>query len=168
MASQGLLRQVGDTTANIQSNAFNQQLNAMVNALGVGAQREGSAAGTQLGAFRTAAETAVNEAQLANQALTQGIGSAGTIGDLAMFAPQILEGVGTQAQQRAQALRTEEVQRFQAEQLLPFTVAQDIAALAFGMPGGRTSAASTVNPPSNMLGDLASLAAIFGAFNLGG
>ena len=85
-----------------------------------------------------------------------------------MFAPQILEGVGTQAQQRAQALRTEEVQRFQAEQLLPFTVAQDIAALAFGLPGGKTGATGTVNPPSNMLGDLASLAAIFGAFNLGG
>ena len=99
LASQGLLRQIGDTTAKLESEAFQTSLDAMVKAL------------------FAAPQTA----------------------QLPFVQPGAVEAVGTQRQLRAQAQLSEEAQRFLSEQLIPFATAQDVAALAFGFPGGKVT-----------------------------
>lgn len=126
-ASRGLLRQIGDTSASIQANAFQQSLDAMVKAL------------------FAAPQTA----------------------QLPFVGPAAIEAVGAQRQQFAQSQLSEQAQRFLSEQLIPFSVAQDVAALAFGIPGGTvTSNASFPSSGSNtlgqILGTISPLASLFG------
>jgi len=114
-ASGDLLRQIGDTSASIQANAFQQSLDAMVKAL------------------FAAPQTA----------------------QLPFVGPAAIEAVGAQRQQVSQAQLSEQAQRFLSEQLIPFSVAQDVAALAFGIPGGTvTSNASRPGGGSNVLGQI--------------
>ena len=42
---------------------------------------------------------------------------------------------------------TEEANNFMLEQLMPFLIAQDVANLAFGIPGGSTISTSTQKNP---------------------
>ena len=111
LASQGLLRQIGDTTATIEATAFQRSLDAM----------------------------------------TRALFAAPSVSQLALQPTAAIEAVGAQRQQREQALLSEEAQRFIAEQLLPFAAAQDVAALAFGIPGGQTVSATTL--PGSPSGD---------------
>lgn len=48
-------------------------------------------------------------------------------------------GVGQQQQQQQQALIDAQVQKFYQEQYLPFELAQQVAAMAFGIPAGSTT-----------------------------
>jgi len=127
-ASRGLLRQIGDTSASIQANAFQQSLDAMVKAL------------------FAAPQTA----------------------QLPFVGPAAIEAVGAQRQQFAQAQLSEQAQRFLSEQLIPFATAQDVAALAFGIPGGKVTSTATLPGQNNALGDILGVlglgATLFGGF----
>ena len=96
LAAQSMFQSVGDTSAKIQAQAFQDSLDAMVRTL------------------------------LASPETSR----------VAALPAAATEAVGMQRQGRAQAALSEEAQRHMAEQLIPFNVAQDIAALAFGFPGG--------------------------------
>lgn len=103
LAAQGLTRQIGDVSATIQANAFQQSLDAMTRTL------------------FAAPETA----------------------KLPLLPVALTEAVGAQRQMTEQALLSEEAQRFISEQLIPFSTAQDVAALAFGLPGERVSSTTS-------------------------
>lgn len=104
LAAQGLTRSIGDVSAGIQANAFQQSLDAMVKAL------------------FAAPQTA----------------------QLPFTSPGAIEAVGAQRRALEQAQLSEEAQRFISEQLIPFATAQDVAALAFGLPGGQITSTSTL------------------------
>ena len=60
------------------------------------------------------------------------------------FAPATAQAtIGAQRRGEEQAFLTEEASRFATEQVLPFLAAQEVAALAFGIPAGGTSTQGT-------------------------
>ena len=63
---------------------------------------------------------------------------------LGLLPAQVAGAVGDQRQALEQAYLTEAAQRYAAEQIRPFAAAQDVAALAFGIPGGQTTSTGTV------------------------
>lgn len=121
LASQAFLRQVGDTSAQLQNEAFQSGLGAMIGAL----QPTITAGGG-------AAEAGVREA-------TRALFAAPSIAAAQTLPAQILGAVGAQRREVEQAKLQEQQQRFLAEQIIPFAVAQDVAGLAFGFPGARTT-----------------------------
>lgn len=128
LAAQGLTRQIGDVSATIQANAFQESLNAMTRAL------------------FAAPQTA----------------------QLPLLPSRAIEAVGAQRQAFGQAQLSEEVQRFLAEQLIPFATAQDVAALAFGIPGGSVTSTSTLpGGQSNNLATFIALASLAAPFTGG-
>ncbi len=76
----------------------------------------------------------------------------------------ITEAVGGQQQFQNQAFLTEAAQRFLQEQLIPFQIAQDVASIAFGFPGGTATSQQEVAGPGALAGGLggAGLAAALG------
>ncbi len=111
-ASQAFLRQVGDTSGKLQSEAFGQGLD------------------------------------LFGRALFAAPGSA----QLALLPTQIQEAVGLQQQQMNQRLLSEEERKFVNKQLIPFSVAQQIAQLAFGFPGGPATSTTSFDGSSSLGG----------------
>lgn len=130
IASQDYLRQIGDTSAQIATEGYNQGL----------------------------------------QAMGRGLALAPQIGQMQLLPAQVLEAVGAQQQTQAQALIDDAVSRFMYNEMAPFLTAQDVAALAFGVPGSRVQSSATqpVNQPSPWMTALggaatgASLGSIFG------
>lgn len=128
IASEGLLRQIGDVSATVQANAFQKSLDNM----------------------------------------TRALFAAPTTAQLPLLPVGVTEAVGAQRQMLEQAMLSEEAQRFLAEQLLPFSTAQDVAALAFGLPGGSVTSSGSF-PAAGGGGSLAStlapaaLSAVLGA-----
>ncbi len=141
LAIQDFLRQAGNITTGIQNNAFNTGLGAMTNAVGQGFGATSSGVGQGL-----------------NFGL-QSLLNAPNAVEMSLLPPDIINSIGQQRQQLSQAQLSEEAQRFLNEQIMPFLVAQDIASLAFGIPGGTvTSSQQTqTNPLQTILG-LGSLA----------
>ena len=84
------------------------------------------------------------------QAGTQALGFAPQLSQLLSAPGLITSGVGQQRQQFEQQQLIEEQQKHLAEQTLPFNIAQDIAALAFGVPAGSTRTAATGGSPSGL------------------
>lgn len=139
-----------------------------ITAGGYGGSRQGIAEGlaTQ-GYFDALGDTAarvVNPAYQAGlSAFTQGIQNIPTVQEGFLTAPQAVEAVGSQRRTLSQQQLSEEAQRYLSEQILPFSVAQDIAALAFGIGGGQSTTRSQgagTDPLSAILG--------IGALGLGG
>lgn len=125
IAFQEFLAQSGDISADIFSRGFSDALQAATTALG-------TTQGTAVGGF----ESLLGEG-------TRSLFAAPQLADLALAPATITGAVGFQEQQQEQALLSEEAQRFATEQIIPFLVAQEIANLAFGIPGGTlTSEAS--------------------------
>lgn len=117
-----------------------------------------------LGAMASGFNSA-NQTQQQQNSLLQN--KAGIMGQTLLPA-QIKEAVGTQQQQMQQALLSEKVQKFVNEQMIPFSVAQDVASMAFGMPGGTTKSTSSQpgNPMMGMqmgMGALGMLPALIGS-----
>lgn len=148
-ASNDFIRRIGDISSTMASNAYGQGLGALIS-------------GGQLGNQQTA---------MRNQAMTSGLALSPQIMQN-LFAPSQVQGAVGDAQQAAeQAKLTEAAQRFMAEQLIPFSTAQDIAALAYGMPAGTTTTNAvgtqlTQKPGAGQaiatgLGAVASISAIF-------
>ena len=75
----------------------------------------------------------------------------------------LCEGVGNQQQGLNQQFLSEAANRFLAEQTIPFNVAQDVASLAFGIPGGSVTANNAV-PTSSPASQIAGGALLGGAF----
>lgn len=144
LALQEFQAQAGDISANVFNQGFQNAL----------------AAGTQaLGSTQSLAGTGINT--LLGEG-TRSLFASPQLADLALAPSSILGGVGFQQQQLGQAQLSEEAQRFMSEQILPFLVAQDIAQLAFGIPGG--SVTSTADRPG--MDPLQALLG-FGALGLG-
>lgn len=143
IASEALLRQIGATGASFSNQAFRDAMQAQLQALGIGAARE----------------------QTGLSATLEGLEAAPAVAGLQFAGPQALEAVGTQRQMLAQSRLSEEAQRFISEQLIPFSAAQDVAALAFGMPGGQTSTTGTAPGATQSIGStlmgIASIASLF-------
>lgn len=171
IATSDLNQQIGGISSAMQSQAFRDSLGAMVQSMQVGAGREaGQARATATGlssvlgdeASRRASE--ISRLGLSTDAMSRGLALTPTLADLSMRPIQAAEAVGAQRHQFAQAQLSEQAQRFMAEQMIPFAAAQDVAALAFGMPGGSTVTTGTAGgPQANPLADIAAIASIFAA-----
>lgn len=162
LAAQGLQQQLGDISANMFSNAYGQglsamnqglnssiqqtsnNLNAMVNSGQLTQQAANQIMQAQLGGFG-AQNSFMNTAQSGLGAQIQGLSQLPGILQSTLLPTQLTASVGEQQQAMQQALLSEQVQKFVNEQLIPFAAAQDVAALAFGVPAGtsRTNASST-------------------------
>lgn len=172
IAASDLQQQIGDVGAQFANQAFGQGLNAMTQGLGIQQQGIGQLIQGQLGGQQAANQAAQTQqqglagAQQFMQALPE-ILRTGTL------PAELVSAVGEQEQGMQQALLNEQVQRFINEQLIPFSAAQDVAALAFGMPAGsQTSQATTSGGGSGVLpflqagaGLATALPALFGLFS---
>ncbi len=125
IAGQELLAQQGDISSRIFSQGFSDVLGAATQALG-----------TTQGAGVAGFESLLG-------AGTRSLFAAPALGDLALQPANVLGGVGFQQRQLGQAQLSEEADRFATEQILPYLISQEVAQLAFGMPGG--SVQSTID-----------------------
>lgn len=132
IAGRGLQQTVADTGASMANANYQAGLNAMVGGLGAANEQQ---------------RTTLAAQQLAGQVL----GNSGNILSQSLLPAQLRESVGKQKQMMEQARLSEQAQRFVSEQMIPFAVAQDVAAMAFGMPGGTTKSTST-QPGNPMMG----------------
>lgn len=150
------------TIQNFQEQIMPQITQSGVASGGFGGTRQGIAEGiASRGATQTIGDIAATMASQNYQAglgaMTQGMGIASNnmagqqnlLGNMSgilgqsLLPAQLLEAVGGQQQAMKQAQLSEAVQRFVNQQMIPFSVAQDVAAMAFGMPGGSTKSTST-------------------------
>lgn len=132
IASRGATQTVGDIASSMSNTNYQAGLDAMLGGMQTGL----GAANTQLAA---------------QQAAGQLLGNAGGILGQTLLPAQMTEAVGAQRQSLAQAQLNERVQKFINQQMIPFAVAQDVASMAFGMPGGTTRSSST-QPGNPMMG----------------
>lgn len=126
--------------------------NEAVSAGGFGGSRQGIAEGLAsqgfLDAAGNAAANVVNPAfQAGLSAFTQGIGNTDSLQRAQLLGPSVIGGVGEQQRLLGQQQLSEEAQRFLSEQVIPFSVAQDVAALAFGVGGGSSTTQSAGTGP---------------------
>lgn len=147
----GLNTAVGQQGQNLQAmlgsgqltnQAANQVLQSMLNASqleqqGLGALIQGNLGGQQ------ASQNWLQQQQAGLQNQQNLLANKGNILQQGLLPSRLLEGVGMQQQMMEQALLSEQVQRYVNEQMMPFLMAQDVAALAFGMPGGTTKTTAT-------------------------
>ena len=88
-------------------------------------------------------------------AMVKSLFAAPDISKLALMPTGAQEAVGAQRRGMAQATLSEEAQRYIAQQMIPFTVAQDVAGLAFAAPGGSmTSRGSSFVPQPSVFSQL--------------
>lgn len=135
MAMEEFLKQAQDATTELQMNAFDQGLGAMLSSLNKSQDTASSGVGAGLDAGSAATGNLFNAAL---EALTR----TPSIAELSFLPGMTLEGIGQSQQGMDQALLNEKVNRYTSEQMLPFLKAQDIANLAFGMGGGSAVASS--------------------------
>lgn len=121
IAGQQLTRSIGDVTADVQNNAYNAGLDAM----------------TQM-ATAMPANQSFGQLQSGFGALTNGLALSPEILSASLMPAQLTASVGEQQQALTQARLSEQVQKFINKQLLPFSIAQDVASMAFGVPAGTT------------------------------
>lgn len=148
LALQGFQNAAGDVSSNIFNQAFQSQLDAMTRALGT--TQQGAAQGT---------------GALLEQG-TRGLFATPQLSQLLLQPGQIAEAVGAQRRGLSQGLLSEQEQRFITEQMLPFLIAQDVAGLAFGFPGGSTISRASgggTSPLQGILGGAAGGAGLGGA-----
>ena len=137
-----------------------------ITAGGFGGSRQGIAEGLAAqGLTRqtgdVTASIQANAFQQSLDAMTRALFAAPTTAQLQFLPSTAVGAVGAQRQQMEQALLSEEAQRFISEQLIPFATAQDIAALAFGLPGGSvTSTSDIAGGGQSGLGDFLGIAAL--------
>lgn len=119
------LRQAGDISSGIYSRGYDTGFQGMSTALGH--TLDAAASGTS-GAL---------------EAGSRSLFAAPTVADLALTPTKVLSSVGQQQQFQNQQLLNEQAQRYMTDQIMPFLVAQEVANLAFGVPGGSVTARST-------------------------
>ena len=124
IATQGFQREVGNVASDVFSRGYSEGLAGMQDALRT---TLGTGADASVGALEQGARSLFAAPQLTQLALTPS---------------SILDAVGGQQRDLEQAFLTEEADRFQTEQIIPFLAAQDVANLAFGVGGGGTTTRS--------------------------
>lgn len=156
LAAQGLSRSTGDVTAKIGSEGYGQGLQAMLGGLGAANTQQGQNLQAQLGSNQLAQSmfgtgiqgllggqqnqlAASGQQQSGLAAMMQGLGMSPDIISSMSKPAEMVSAVGAQQRQEEQAKLTEMVNKYMAEQTIPFTAAQEVAAMAFGMPGGSTT-----------------------------
>jgi len=89
-------------------------------------------------------------AQMASQGYGQGLNamtsalmSAPGVSQAGMLPAEVSSAVGTQQQQLQQQAIDAAMQQYYTSQFMPLTIAQQIASMAFGMPGGSSQAQQT-------------------------
>lgn len=158
LAAKGMQTQIGDVASQMMNQNYQNGLNVMQGSLGQLIQGQLGGQQAQQGAI------AGQQAGLAGATST--LGNAGNILNQTTVPAQAIAAVGGQNQAMSQAQLSEQVQKFINEQLIPFATAQDVAAMAFGMPGGSTKSVSTApgNPMAGIqagAGILSALPALF-------
>lgn len=153
LASQGLQQQTGDVTARMASEGYGQGLNAMLGGLGQSNAQQGNILsslgqmfGTGVTGINANTQNQIGAGQLQGQTLAQMMQGLSASPDIlsSMGKPaEMVSAVGAQQRAEEQAMLSEQVQKFINSQMLPFTLAQDVAAMAFGMPGGTTRSTTT-------------------------
>jgi flavodoxin len=128
----------GDVATGIQANNFNRGLDAMTS---------------------TASNSMDN--------VLRSIFASSDVGQLGLLPAQVRSAVGAEQQGMEQAKLSEQASRFSTEQMIPFLAAQDVAGLAYGLPGGPTSSSGTT-PGQNPLGGLLGLGGMGLGYALGG
>jgi len=88
-----------------------------------------------------------NAFQQSLDAMVKSLFAAPATQELALQPSSIQEAVGIQRRADEQTRLSEEANRFLSEQLIPFATAQDVAALAFGIPGGKVTSTASLPPP---------------------
>jgi len=132
LAAKGATQTIGDIAARMANENYQAGLGAMTqgfgNANNLLAGQQGALSGQQ------------NLAQNTGNILSQ-----------TLLPAQLKESVGAQQGAMQQAQLSEQVQKYVNQQMIPFSAAQDVAAMAFGMPGGTTNSTST-QPGNPMVG----------------
>lgn len=105
----------------------------------MGSENYQAGLGAMVQGFGAANNTMAGQQQLA--------GNTGNILSQTLLPAQLTESVGAQQGAMEQAKLSEQVQKYVNQQMIPFSAAQDVAAMAFGMPGGTTT--STSQQPGN-------------------
>lgn len=142
MAIEDFLTKAGDISTELQMNAFNQGLGAMLSSSNAGVDAATSAVGSGLGAGTDAMSSLFSTA-------IQSLTASPELAELSFLPAMTLEGIGQSQQSMQQALLDEKINRYTTEQMLPYLKAQDIANLAFGMGGGSAVAESNQNAAFN-------------------
>jgi hypothetical protein len=130
---------------------YQNGLNVMQGSLGQ--QIQGQLGGQQ------AQQQAISGAQSGINTASGLLQNTGNILNQTTVPAQAIAAVGGQNQAMSQAQLSEQVQKYINQQLIPFSTAQDVAAMAFGMPGGSTKSVSSA-PGNPMAGIQAGASAI--------
>jgi len=145
LAIQGGQQAAGDATSKLFNNAYGQGLNAIVNTL------------------RTTQGLGANAASQLFSAGNSGIANTGNLAKLQLLPSQILSAIGGQDRAFTQAQLTEQANQQNTNTFLPFIIAQDIAKLATGIPGGTTTSTGRTggsNGLGSILGGIGSILSI--------
>lgn len=180
LASSGLSTATGDTTAKIASEGYGQGLTALLG--GVNAHNAQQA--TTLDAMNRMFGTGVagvgqntqnniaasgQQSQTLAQMMQTLAGSPDVLSSMTRPA-EVQSAVGEAQRADEQARLSEQVQRFTTGQMLPFSLAQQVAQMAFGMPGGTTTSTGQTSGGSSglstILGGVSALPALLGLFGL--
>lgn len=181
LAAQGLQQSSGDVVARMASEGYGQGLTAMLGGVNAANTQQGNtlnALGTMFGQGIQGvnANTANNLTASGQQASTlaqmmQGLSATPDILASMTKPAEVVSAVGSQQRAEEQAKLTEAVQKFSSQQMLPFTLAQQVAQMAFGMPGGTTTSTGTTSGGSSqtlgqIMGGVSALPALLGLFGL--
>lgn len=177
-AANSMMRNVGDVASQMMNQNYQAGLGAMNAGLNTSVNQQNNQGNLALGAGQLG-QSSLGQmiqgnlgGQAAQQAATgleqQGLGEAssllgntGNILNQTLAPANAIGAVGGQQQALQQAQLSEQVQKFINQQLIPFATAQDVAAMAFGMPGGTTKSVSSA--PGNPMAGLNAGASILGA-----
>lgn len=166
LAARGASNAVGDVASQMANQNYQAGLQAMLQGLNTEQNALGQLIQGQLGG-QQAAQGWLSQQQGGLQGLQGLLGQQGNLMQQSLMPINMIESVGAQNQAMEQARLTEQVQRFVNEQMMPFAIAQDVAAMAFGMPGGTTKTTATGGQSGNMgaqlgMGALSILPALIG------
>lgn len=133
IASEGLLRSVGDVGAQFANQALRDVLQAET-------ARLATSTGAETARLSEASRASTAAGQTALETATRSLLATPQTASLLLQPSQLVGAVGSQERAENQARITERVNRFLAEQLIPFSAAQEVASLAFGIPAGSVTA----------------------------
>lgn len=181
LASQGLQQATGDITSRIGNEGYAQGLGAMISGLGAANTQQGQNLTALNQMFGTGIQgmlggqqnrlASTGQQQQGLASMMQGLSQTPGILDAMIKPAEMVSAVGAQQRAEKQAVLTEQIQKYISKQMMPFTVAQDVAAMAFGMPGGTTNSTGTTTGggPGALemgLGVMSALPALLGLFGL--
>lgn len=144
------IKQAGDISTNLQSNNFNQGLDAMLKSSMGAASLGGAGVGQGLSAGASGTNNLMDTVMRALAGNPQ-------LAQLAYLPGTSMEALGESQRGLDQARLSEQSQRFTTAQMLPFLQAQDVANLAFGIGGGSATTTAQQNAAFNPMSTVAGI-----------